>query len=95
MPALAGKRYVSRGSVELIVTKGGAGELQDGDTPLNLREDGPPSSGGSGTEVLLGKRYASADGTVEVLCLKSGICDLRCDGLPMHLLQPRVLPSAD
>ena len=95
MPALVGKRYVGRSGVELIVTKGGAGTLQDGDTPLNLREEGPPASGGSGTEIQLGKRYASADGTVEVLCIKSGICDLRCDGLPMKLLQAKVLPSAD
>jgi hypothetical protein len=95
MPALVGKRYVSSGGVELIVTKGGTGTLLDGNTPLNLREAGPPASGGSGTAIQLGKRYASADGTVEVLCIKSGVCNLRCDGLPMNLLQPKVLPSAD
>lgn len=75
--------------------EGGAGTLQDGDTPLNLREDGPPASGGSGIEVQLRKRYPAADGTVEVLCIKPGTCDLRCDGLAMNLLKPKVLPSTD
>ena len=46
-------------------------------------------------EVALGKRYASADGAIEVLCIKPGAVDLRYDGAPMELMQPKVLPSAD
>lgn len=95
MPVLVGKRYVGLSGVEFIVTKGGAGTLQDGDTPLNLREEGPPSSGGTGDQILLGRRYASPDGAVEVLCIKPGVCDLRYDGTPMQVMQPKVLPSAD
>lgn len=95
MPAVAGKRYVSRSGAEVIVTKGGAGVLQDGETPLQLKEEGPPASGGSGGEIQLGKRYASADGDVEVLCIRAGACDLRSNGEPMSLMQPKVLPSAD
>jgi hypothetical protein len=95
MAAQVGKRYIAASGAELIVTKGGDGALQDGDTPLNIKEDGPPASGSNGTAVALGKRYASADGSVEVLCIKPGDCDLRYNGEPMELMQPKVLPSAD
>jgi hypothetical protein len=95
MPAQVGKRYIAASGAELIVTKGGAGTLQDGGTALNLKEDGPPAGGGNGGDVALGKRYASADGAVEVLCIKPGACELQYDGQPMELMQPKVLPSAD
>jgi hypothetical protein len=95
MPAQVGKRYVAASGAELIVTKGGDGALQDGDTPLNLKEDGPPAAGGAGGDVALGKRYASADGSIEVLCIKPGAVDLRYNGEKMELMQPKVLPSAD
>ncbi len=95
MPAQVGKRYIAASGAELIVTKGSDGALEDGGTPLNLKEDGPPASGGSSGEVFLGKRYASADGAVEALCIKPGALDLRYNGQPMELMQPKVLPSAD
>jgi hypothetical protein len=95
MPAQVGKRYIAASGAELIVTKGGDGALQDGETPLNLKEDGPPASGGAGGDVALGKRYASSDGAIEVLCIKPGALDLRYNGEKMELMQPKVLPSAD
>jgi hypothetical protein len=93
--AQVGKRYIAASGAELIVTKGGEGALQDGETALNLKEDGPPAAGGAGGEVALGKRYASGDGTIEVLCIKPGAVDLRFNGEKMELMQPKVLPSAD
>jgi hypothetical protein len=95
MPAQVGKRYIAASGAELIVTKGGDGTLQDGDTPLNIKEDGPPAAGSASGEVALGKRYAAADGAVEVLCIKPGALELKYDGQPMELMQPKVLPSAD
>jgi len=95
MPAQVGKRYIAASGAELIVTKGADGTLQDGDTPLNMKEDGAPASGAGTGEVVLGKRYASADGAVEALCIKPGACDLKYNGAPMELMQPKVLPSAD
>lgn len=95
MPAQVGKRYIAASGAELIVTKGSDGALQDGDTPLNIKEDGAPASGGAGGAVVLGKRYASADGAVEALCIKAGACELRYNGVAMELMQPKVLPSAD
>ncbi len=98
MAAQVGKRYIAASGAELIVTKGGDGALQDGDTSLNMKEDGPPATGGGGGgggDVALGKRYASTDGSVEVLCIKPGAVDLRYNGAAMELMQPKVLPSAD
>ncbi len=95
MAAQVGKRYMAMSGAELIVTKGGDGMLQDGETALNMKEDGPPASGSDAGAVVLGKRYASADGAIEALCIKPGACDLRYNGAPMELMQPKVLPSAD
>lgn len=95
MPAQVGKRYIAASGAELIVTKGGDGALQDGDTPLNIKEDGPPAGGSGNGDVQLGKRYASADGAVEVLCIKPGKVELKYNGAPMELMQAKVLPSAD
>ncbi len=95
MAAQVGKRYIAASGAELIVTKGGDGALEDGGTPLNIKEDGPPASGSDAGEVQLGKRYASSDGTVEVLCIKPGKVELKYNGAPMELMQPKVLPSAD
>lgn len=95
MPAQVGKRYIAASGAELIVTKGGDGSLEDGGTPLNIKEDGPPASGSDAGEVQLGKRYASGDGAVEVLCIKPGKVELKYNGAPMELMQPKVLPSAD
>ena len=60
-----------------------------------MKEDGPPATGAGTGEVVLGKRYASADGSVEALCIKPGALDLKYNGAPMELMQPKVLPSAD
>src|SRR5579875_881617 len=61
-----GKRYVSPGGAEFIVTKGGPGTLYDGETPLVLKDAStpPPTSTprDDAPEVQLGKRYPSADG---------------------------------
>jgi hypothetical protein len=95
----AGKRYMGPSGAEVIVTKGGEGVLSDGEVPLALKdgsESFPPSPARPDAPVIqLGKRYKSADGAIELLVIKAGPCDLRADGEPMELLQPKVLPSAD
>jgi hypothetical protein len=97
--AEVGKRYVSPGGAEIIVTKGGPGTLRDGGEPLvraDARDVKPAVTPRTeAPQVQLGKRYKSADGAVELLVIKAGFCDLRYDGEPMELLQPKVLPSAD
>lgn len=97
MPAQIGKIYVTPGGAEMIVTKGAAGTLTDGDVALVIKNSGAFPEGttpGSG-QVQLGKRYKSADGGVEVLVNKAGPCDLRYDGQPMELKEAKPLPSSD
>lgn len=99
MPASVGKRYVAQSGAEVIVTKGGSGELSDGEVSLFLKDEAPAdlsdSSGRSEPLIELGKRYKSADGEVELLVIKAGVCDLRYNGESMEILQPKILPSAD
>jgi hypothetical protein len=93
-----GKIYISPGGMQLIVTKGGAGVLSDGDTPLLRADSGetfPAGTAAGATALQLGKRYKSVDGAVEVLINKPGTCDLRYDGQPMELKDAKPLPSSD
>ena len=43
----------------------------------------------------LGKRFQCENCGTEVLCIKPGACELKYNGAPMELMQPKVLPSAD
>ena len=99
MPANVGKRYVAPSGAEIIVTKGGPGDLSDGEVALYLKDEAPAGIGntsGRGEPLIeLGKRYRSPDGDVELLVIKAGVCDLRYNGAPMEALQPKILPSAD
>lgn len=99
MAANVGKRYVAPSGAEVIVTKGGPGELSDGEVSLYLKDQVPAGmsdrTGRSEPLIELGKRYRSPDGEVELLVIKAGVCDLRYNGAAMELLQPKVLPSAD
>lgn len=99
MPANVGKRYVAPSGAEVIVTKGGPGELSDGEVALHLKDEAPAdlndSSGRREPAIELGKRYRSGDGEVELLVIKAGVCDLRYNGAEMEVLQPKILPSAD
>jgi hypothetical protein len=98
MPANVGKRYVAPSGAEVIVTKGGSGELSDAEVALVVKEEAAPATDASGRTtpvITLGKRYRSPDGEVELLVIKAGVCDLRYNGAPMEVVQPKVLPSAD
>jgi hypothetical protein len=94
-----GKRYIGPGGAEFIVTKGGDGTLSDGEVGLLLKDSGESFGAAparpDAPQVQLGKRYKSGDGAVELLVIKAGACDLRYNGEPMELMQPKVLPSAD
>jgi hypothetical protein len=97
--AQVGKRYTSPGGAQVIVTKGGDGVLSDGEVELRLTDGGEPVPPAlprpDALQLQLGKRYRSVDGAIELLVIRAGACELRCDGEPMELLQPKVLPSAD
>lgn len=94
-----GQRYVSPGGAEMVVTKGADGTLTDGDVPLQPKGSEDAFAGAAPASdalaLALGKRFTSPDGTVSVLVTKAGQCDLRYEGQPMELQQPRQLPSSD
>ena len=94
-----GQRYGSPGGAEMVVTKGGDGTITDGDVELQPKGSEAAFAGAipgpDAQEVALGKRFTSADGVVSLLITKPGNCDLRYDGEPMELQQPRKLPSSD
>ncbi|MAZ59246.1 MAG: hypothetical protein CL753_02195 [Chloroflexi bacterium] len=94
-----GQRYVSPGGAEMVVTKGGDGELADGDIPLQPKGSEDAFQGAQpaehAQELALGKRFNAADGAVSVLVTKAGKCDLKYDGISMELQEPRKLPSSD
>jgi hypothetical protein len=79
----AGEREVSItcGGYEMTATKSAAGQ-----TPVA----GQPVGGAA-----LGKRYADADGTIELLCIKSGTSELALDGSPLQLMAAKQLPASD
>jgi hypothetical protein len=93
----AGKRYASPAGAEMIVTKAGNGTLSDGDVALIIKgsEENFAGANSGGDELTLGRRYQSEDGDVVVLVTKAGKCDLRYDGNPMEVMQPKKLPSSD
>ena len=43
----------------------------------------------------MGKRYVNADGTVELLCVKSGKGSLSIGGTPLQIKDSKPLPSSD
>ena len=95
----AGERYVTPGGVEMVVTRGGSGILSDGEVPLQKKGDsagfGEAIPTADSPSLALGRRFQSPDGDIMVLITKAGKCDLRYDGEPMEIQQPRKLPSSD
>ena len=90
---------MSPGGAEMVVTKGADGELTDGAVVLQTKGSEDAFAGATpaadAQELALGKRFNSADGAVSVLVTKAGKCDLRYNGDPMELQEPRKLPSSD
>ena len=95
----AGERYVTPSGVEMVVTRGGDGDLTDGDTLLQKKGDGSGFDGirpdPDSPTLSLGRRFQSPNGDVMVLITKAGLCDLRYNGDSMEVQQPRKLPSSD
>jgi hypothetical protein len=46
-------------------------------------------------QILLGKRYTSEDGSLEVLCTKPGPGPLAWNGIVLSVKAPKPLPSSD
>ena len=76
----AGDRLDFDGGIQVIVTKGGEGDVTHSD-------------GGEGLKV--GKRYQDEDTGIEVLVTKPGAVTLQCNGKDMQLQEPKKTKSAD
>jgi len=74
----AGDRLDFDGGVQVIVTKGGEGDVTHSD-------------GGEGLRV--GKRYQDEDSGIEVLVTKPGAITLQCDGKDMQLQELKISQS--
>lgn len=104
---VSGKRYKGPSGVEVIVTRGSIGTLTDGSTPFVRSDEKDAQFEGDGHEsnylMKLGKRYGETDpinGTfltngTELLVIKPGNADIRCNGFNMEQHTPKVVPSAD
>lgn len=98
----AGTRLKSvAGGAEVIVTIGGDGVITCGGSPMLPSTAAAPSTSPKSGDVdeprlVLGKRYRTADRSVEVLCVRQGTGALQLDGAPMDLLtQLKPLPASD
>lgn len=54
-----------------------------------------PAEAASTPGTLVGKRYATPDGSVELLCVKAGQGSLALDGVPLTIKTAKPLPASD
>jgi hypothetical protein len=81
---------VIKGAGDVALTCGGA-EMSAGGEGLERCSLDPRFVKGS----IVGKRYVTADGDVEVLCVKPGKGSLAIDGVPLNIKDTKPLPSSD
>jgi hypothetical protein len=101
MELKAGTRLKSAvGTAEVVVIRAPdhPGALTSGGVPLVGLDEAVSASdiqpGGQG-EVLLGKRYVDAAGSIELLCTKPGAGSLAFDGETLEAKSAKPLPSSD
>lgn len=84
--------------VEVVIVRAGSdvgsGALTCGGEPM-LDVSAAPGSGGSGDDVLLGKRYVDEESGAEILCTKGGAGPLALDGRGLTIKGAKTLPSSD
>lgn len=86
-------------STEIIVVSGsGDVDMTCGGVPM-VEPSADPAPGeaveGLTAGTLLGKRYADADGTLEVLCTKPGDGSIGIGSVALDLKQVTALPASD
>ena len=81
---------VVKGAGEVDLTCGGAPMIASGSGEIN----GSPSDDAAGG-TQLGKRYGSADETIELLATKAGDGSLAADGGALEIAQAKTLPASD
>ncbi len=90
---------VCKTEVMVIVAPAADVELGCGGAPMIASTATPPAGGvpaaDSSGGTLLGKRYVSAAGDLELLCVKPGDGSLALAGEPLVLKEAKPLPSSD
>jgi hypothetical protein len=88
-------------STEVIVVKAPAGDINVtcGGAPMALASEPVESTGTPAADAAegtaLGKRYVSADESLEILCTKAGQGSLGLDGALLSLKEAKPLPASD
>ena|SRR5579883_1407550 len=99
MRAKAGTRLESAVSdVQLMVVKAPADEIDlcCGGAPLiPLDQQASPPAATPDGQVMLGKRYADTQNTIELLCTKGGAGTLTLGGVVLEPKAVKALPSSD
>ena len=81
----------------MVIRAGGGGAVECGGKPM--AEAKPAELGAiddafaKGTQ--MGKRYVTADGTAELLCVKPGRGSLAINGVALQIKEAKPLPSSD
>lgn len=84
-------------AAELIVIRTPAVDVDvrcDGAPMVALEEAGVPVGASSG-EIVLGKRYCTADGALELLCTKPGSGVLTLGDEQLGIKAPKAMPASD
>ena len=79
------------GDQDIEIRCGGAPMLAPGDAATA----GASLDAGAAQGTALGKRYVSAAGDLELLCVKPGKGSLTVGGAPLSLKEAKQLPSSD
>ncbi len=82
---------------EVMIIRCGKGQIECGGAAMTAEksaEVGSPSEDHAGG-TLMGKRYVDADGTYELLCVKSGKGSLSVDGVALSIKDAKPLPASD
>lgn len=90
--------HAADSTAELVVIKapGGDVDLCCGEAAMLVGSAGAAAPAtGAEQQVVVGKRYANADGSLLLLATKGGAGQLVADGVALEIQDPRALPSSD
>lgn len=87
--------YSTTSSVEVIVVRAAAIELQCGGVAMSSAPTGATDSTEATDALQLGKRYVDDVSGLVLMCTKSGAGPVTADGRPVQIVAAKPLPSSD
>jgi hypothetical protein len=91
----------TKSTAEIILTKGRPAIISCAGAAMvpvdNDEVSQPPLApkADAGPQVLVGKRYQTPDGAIQVLGVKQGDGGLETDGVYLEMVTPKLLPASD